>query len=214
VTHIARSWGVSQLAVATVGIFSLTPPGVAGALVQPIGAGICATALVLAASAASGRTAGVLMLAVALASIGLGQILIVQGSFAVGSGWGIAAVLAVALAAVPLLRLAWQTMTSSVRFDASVPARRVSRPEAALLAALVALAVGVGVRPQPVLRLTETSMGRVVARANPVYAPAVAQGSDCATPAPPEPAGPPPSFLLTAPCTDADSAAKPERAPR
>lgn len=64
--------------------------------------------------------------------------------------------------------------------------------------------------PAPSYRLVETSVGRVVGRVHPELAPSLPRGSDCATPAPPEPAGPPPGFVLTAPCADgSDAAPKP-----
>jgi NADH-quinone oxidoreductase subunit M len=82
--------------------------------------------------------------------------------------------------------------------------------ELAMFVPLVALSLWIGLRPAPFVGMLETSMGRVVARVNPDYAPYVAQGSDCATPASPEPSAPPPTFMLTESCADgSDGKAKP-----
>lgn len=56
--------------------------------------------------------------------------------------------------------------------------------------------------PRPLLQRVETSVGRVVARIHPEMAPYLRMGSDCPTAAPPDPAGPPPGFLLVQPCAE------------
>ena len=83
------------------------------------------------------------------------------------------------------------------------------------LAGAYAIAIdGVGPRaaaviyPAPLQRRVETAVGRVVGRVHPELAPGLPRGSDCATPAPPEPAGPPAGFVLTAPCADGSDAAR------
>ena len=77
--------------------------------------------------------------------------------------------------------------------------------ELATFAPLVVLAFWIGLYPAPFLRRIETSVGRVVARVNSVYAPVVAQGADCLTPQKPltqTPPGLPPGFGLAEPCVD------------
>jgi len=56
--------------------------------------------------------------------------------------------------------------------------------------------------PRPLLQRVETSVSRVVARIHPEMAPYLRMGSDCPTAAPPDPAGPPPGFILVQPCAE------------
>ncbi len=59
--------------------------------------------------------------------------------------------------------------------------RDLSLREVVAFAPLLVLAFWIGLYPAPFLRRLETSVGRVVARVNSVYAPVVAQGADCKT---------------------------------
>ena len=76
------------------------------------------------------------------------------------------------------------------------------------LCAVASVTIGIAliahslVTPEPVLRRIETSVGRVVARIHPEMAPHLRLGSDCPTAVPPDPAGPPPGFLLVQPCAE------------
>jgi NADH-quinone oxidoreductase subunit M len=89
--------------------------------------------------------------------------------------------------------------------NASLP--DLSARELATFVPLIVLAVWIGIYPSPFLTRIETSVGRVVARVNQVYGPAVARGADCAAPAQPAAAGNPPAgFTLTAPCAEAAAA--------
>ncbi len=128
--------------------------------------------------------------------------------------WAVAAALGIVLGAVYLLRLYRRTMLGRIANPANASLPDLTLREAATLAPLVALAFWIGLYPSPVLRRLETSVGRVVARVNPVYAPELAQGSDCDTPAKPDPAGPPPVFVLAEPCADgSDAGGKPQPPP-
>jgi NADH-quinone oxidoreductase subunit M len=118
------------------------------------------------------------------------------------SGVMIVAAAAGALAAVALLRIRFQAILGEMR----APARTAVAVAPAVL--LIGFIVWAAVWPAAVLQIVETSVGRAVARANPVYAPVVAQGSDCPTAAPPDPAGPPPVFVLAEPCADGSEPAK------
>ena len=142
----------------------------------------------------------------------VGQKLVLQGVYAVNRWWAAAAGVAIALAAVYLLRLYWHTMSGGAAMMGS-SFRGLTARELAALVPLAALAVAIGIHPAPVLSRLETSVGRVVARVNPAYAPFVAQGSDCATPAPPDPAGPPPVFVLVEPCADGSTPADETKPP-
>jgi hypothetical protein len=64
------------------------------------------------------------------------------------------------------------------------------------------LTLWVAVYPASLARKMETSVNRAMVRVDPAYGPLLAQGSDCPTPAPPDPAGPPAVFVLTESCAD------------
>jgi hypothetical protein len=74
---------------------------------------------------------------------------------------------------------------------------------------LVALAVWIGVYPEPFLRRVQSSVGRVVVRVDPAYGPAVAKAeADCNKPAAPVAVpGAPAGLIVDAPCTDGSTPA-------
>jgi NADH-quinone oxidoreductase subunit M len=234
--RLVAYWSMSQMSLVMLGLCALTPVGITGSLIQQMNHGISAGALLLIAGAIvtretreipaeerSLRTRPILatiLLVMTLSAIGLpalggfvGQKLIIQGVYAVNRWWAAGAGVAVALGAVYLLRLYWRTVFGRAPISAAAGFRALTGREIAALIPLAALAVAIGLYPAPVLSRLETTVGRVVARVNPAYAPFVAQGSDCATPAPPDPAGPPPVFVLVEPCADGSGAATPEAKP-
>ena len=217
---------VSHMAMVMLGMFALTPVGITGSIVQQINHGISTGALFLIVGMAYERRGtreiseygglskvmpvfATVFLVMTMSSIGLpalngfiGEILILQGVYVVNKLWAAAAASGVVLAAAYLLWLYQRTMFGRVENAANASLRDLNGREIAVFVPLLALAVWIGIYPAPVLRRIETSVGRVVARVNPVYGPSVAQGSDCATPAKPDPAGPPPAFVLAEPCAD------------
>jgi NADH-quinone oxidoreductase subunit M len=228
---------VSHMAMAMLGMFALTPAGVTGSIVQQINHGISTGALFLIVGMAYERRGtreisdygglskvmprlATVFLVMTMSAIGLpalngfiGEILILQGVYVVNKLWAAAAASGVVLGAAYLLWLFQRTMFGKVEHAANASLRDLNGREIAVLAPLLALAIWIGIYPAPVLRRIETAVGRVVARANPVYGPVVAQGSDCATPAAPDPAGPPAGFVLAEPCADASESSKPKPKP-
>jgi NADH:ubiquinone oxidoreductase subunit 4 (subunit M) len=129
----------------------------------------------------------------------VGGLLIVKGLYDVNTWWVATAAAGFVLGA----SFAWGYYRTMFR-------RGLTAREMAIALPLLALAIWIAVYPGPVLQRLETSIGRVVARVSPEYASLVAQGSDCPTPARPDPAGPPPGFVLVEPCADgSDAATKP-----
>lgn len=234
--RLVAYWSMSQMSLVMLGLCALTPIGITGSLIQQMNHGISAGALLLLAGAIVTREPGeipaegsslrtgpipaAILLVMTLSAIGVpalggfvGQKLLLQGVYAVNRWWAAGAGAAVALAAVYLLRLYWRTVFGRAHTSAAAAFRDLTGRELAAVIPLAALAVAMGLYPAPVVSRLETSVGRVVARVNPAYAPFVAQGSDCATPAPPDPAGPPPVFVLVEPCADESGAASPAGKP-
>jgi NADH-quinone oxidoreductase subunit M len=226
---------VSQMGLVMLGMFTLTPVGLTGSLVQQINHGISIGALFLIAGMVEERrqtraiaeygglfkvtpVLATVFLIVTMSAIGvpalngfIGERLILQGVYPVNRLWAAAAVAGIVVGAASLLRLYLRTMFGRLDNPANTALRDLTGREVAIFVPVIALALWIGLYPAPVLRRLETSVGRVVARANPAYAPYVAQGSDCATPAPADLAGPPPAFVLAAPCADdSEATAKPK----
>jgi NADH-quinone oxidoreductase subunit M len=225
---------VSHMGMVMLGMFALTPVGITGSIVQQINHGISTGALFLIVGIVYERRQtreisdygglskvmpvfATIFLIMTMSSIGLpslngfiGEILILQGVYVVNKLWAAAAATGIVLGAAYMLWLYQRTMFGRVENPANASLRDLSGREVAIFVPLVALAIWIGLYPAPLLRRLETSVGRVVVRVNAAYGPHVAQGSDCATPAPPDPAGPPPGFLLVQPCADgSDAATKP-----
>jgi hypothetical protein len=120
--------------------------------------------------------------------------------------WAAVAAITLVFVSASTLLLYRRTMPEGASASVAVRVSDLTAHEMGMVAPLVALALWIGVHPAPFVATLETSMGRVVARVNPVYGPTLAQGSDCATPAPSEPSAPPPSFVLTESCADGSDA--------
>jgi NADH-quinone oxidoreductase subunit M len=229
---------VSQMGLIMLGIFALTPAAIAGGVVQQVNHAIVAGALLLLATiphepgpAADipvhrGSQAGTSFFAAALllattAGIGLpglngfvGEILILQGIFGVHRMWAIAAATGAVVSAAGLLRFYRRTMPRSAADPVSGARRDLQGRELAMLFPLLALAVWIGIHPEPVLRTLQSSIGRVAVRVSPVYGPAIAQAeADCSKPAAPVPPSDAPPGLMAAPPCDTPTA-PPASAPR
>jgi NADH-quinone oxidoreductase subunit M len=116
---------------------------------------------------------------------------------------------------VAIVVLAYGSRRQQVAPDAAAGgrARRACAYLAAAAVVLLAAAVVSARLPArgPSARLIETSVGRVIARVDPAYAPLVRQPSDCGTPAAPvEPSSSAPGGWVTAAPCDDPSAAGPE----
>jgi NADH-quinone oxidoreductase subunit M len=155
-------------------------------------------------------------LVMTMSSIGLpalngfiGEILILQGVYVVNKIWAAVAASGIVLGAAYMLWLYQRTMFGKIETPANASLRDLNGRELATFVPLIALAVWIGLYPAPFLRRIETSVGRVVARVHSVYGPAVAKGSDCATPAQ-APAVPiVAGFTMAAPCGEGEQAPAP-----
>jgi NADH-quinone oxidoreductase subunit M len=221
---------VSHMAMVMLGMFALTPVGITGSIVQQINHGISTGALFLIVGIVYERrhtreiseygglskvmpVFAAVFLVMTMSSIGLpalngfiGEVLILQGVFVVNKWWAAVAAIGIILGAAYMLWLYQRTMFGKVDNPANQSLPDLSGRELATFVPLIILAVWIGIYPSPFLRRLETSVGRVVARVNSVYGPAVAKGSDCAAPAPPVASNAPAGFTLAS-CADGTAAA-------
>jgi NADH-quinone oxidoreductase subunit M len=215
---------VSQMAVMMLGLFALTPAGIGISFTQQIGHTFWIAGMLMCAAIVSERTgdsgitaiaglrkrmpilAGLFAIVVAAAAgvfsfVGfLNDASGLRGSMSGHQRWGLVAVAGLfvsLLYLVPLVRRIFAGAPSAV---ANVNGTMSGRDLA--IVPLAAFAVLAGVYPVPVLQRVETSVGRVVARIHPEMTPYLRLGSDCPTAAPPDPAGPPPGFILVQPCAE------------
>ena len=228
---------VSHMAMVMLGMFALNPVGITGSIVQQLNHGISTGALFLLVGVVYDRRhtreiseygglskvmpvyAAIFML-MTLSSIGMpalngfiGELLILQGIFAVSIWWGAVGAAGIVLGAAYMLWLYQRTMFGKVENPKNEALPDVGFREFALFAPLIVLAVWIGLYPSPFLRRLDTSVTRVIARVSPQYAQQAA--ADCATtPAPGQPqpaevvaaAQPAPSgvaaFMGAQPCAD------------
>ena len=225
---------VSHMAMVVLGMFALTPVGITGSLLQQINHGISTGALFLLVGVVYERrhtrdiaeygglskvmpVFATIFLIMTMSSIGLpalngfiGEILILQGVYVVNKLWAAAAASGIVLGAAYMLWLYQRTMFGKIDNPANASLRDLNLREVATFVPLVALAVWIGIYPAPFLWRLETSVGRVVARVNSVYGPAVAKGADCETPAAPAAVpAPPAGFGMAAACGDGTAAQQP-----
>jgi NADH-quinone oxidoreductase subunit M len=229
---------VSHMGMVTLGMFALNPAGITGSVVQQINHGISTGALFLIVGIAYERRRtmdiseygglskvmpafAAIFLVMTMSSIGLpalngfiGELLILQGVYVVNKAWAAVAAAGIVLGAAYMLWLYQRTMFGRIDNPANASLKDLSAREMATLVPLVALAIWIGLYPSPVLRRLESSVGRIVVRVSPVYAPAIARAAaDCDTPAAPAPVpDAPPGMLVTPPCTTgSDPAPSPAR---
>lgn len=212
---------VSQAGLMIVGLFALTPAGIGGSIVRQLGHGIWITGLFACAASVFDRTGSrdvsggtglrrsmpvfaALFYVMALAATALsGPLRFVDEGWRFNRvGWAsLASLAAILLTLSYVLRLLRPTISGEFKGAAGLRPG-LSWRETAILVPLAAIAIGVVISPQPLLQRIETSVGRVVARIHPDMAPYLRLGSDCPTAAPPDPAGPPPGFILVQPCAE------------
>ena len=237
---------VSHMAMVMLGMFALNPVGITGSIVQQLNHGISTGALFLLVGVVYERrhtreiaeygglskvmpVYAAIFLLMTMSSIGLptlngfiGELLILQGVFAVSLTWAAVAASGIVLGAAYMLWLYQRTMFGKVENPKNEALADVGIREFALFAPLIVLAVWIGLYPKPFLDRLNTSVTRVVARVSPQYA-QQRNAADCTTPPPsststPEAvvaaAQPAPSgvegFVEAQPC--ADNTAKPQGA--
>jgi NADH-quinone oxidoreductase subunit M len=218
------------MAMVMLGMFALNPLGVTGSIIQQVNHGISTGALFLIVGIVYERRhtrdiaeygglskvmpvfAAVFMI-MTMSSIGLpalngfiGELLILQGVFPVSKAWAAVAVSGIVLGAAYMLWLYQRTMFGKIDNPANAGLKDLGVRELATFLPLIGLAFWIGLYPAPFLNRIETSVGRVVARVRPEYAPFVQRGSDCLTP-PVSPAsatanGLPDGLVLAVPCAD------------
>jgi NADH-quinone oxidoreductase subunit M len=222
---------VSHMGMVTLGLFALTPVGIAGSLIQQINHGIITGALFFLvgivyerrqtqAIAEYGGLARVMplfatvFLVMTMASIGLpalngfvGEVMILLGVFAVSKAWAAAAAAGIVLGAAYMLWLYQRTMLGRVETPANAALADLSGRELATLLPLVALAVWIGLYPSPILRRLEPSVVRVITRVSPEYGPALVECGAAGAAAPAGASAPPFGMLITAGCEDPSGAA-------
>ncbi len=181
---------VSHLGFVMLGIFSLTPQGIAGGIIQMVNHGLSTGALFLMVGYLYERRhtrqldafggiwkvmpfLGALGLIITLSSAGLpglngfvGEFTILVGSFyspALGSGWfaGISA-LGVILAAVYLFFMFEKVFLGPIKHAANANLKDLSFRETLVLAPIIALIFAIGLFPQPVFNLIQPSVDGLV----------------------------------------------------
>jgi NADH-quinone oxidoreductase subunit M len=228
---------VSHMGLVMLGMFALTPVGITGSIVQQINHAISTGALFLIVGIVYERRQtndiaeyrglskvmpvfATVFLVMTMSSIGLpalngfiGEILILQGLYVVHKTWAAVAASGIVLGAAYMLWLYQRTMFGKIDNPANAAMKDLNAREIATFVPLVALAIWIGIYPEPVLRRLQSSVGRVVIRVNSVYGPAIAKAeADCNRPAAPVVIpGAPAGLMLTPPCetTPATPAPKP-----
>ncbi len=184
---------VSHLGFCTLGIFSLTPNGIAGSVLQQVNHGISTGMLFMVIGviyerrhtrliAEYGGIAHVMprfaiIFAVAmLSSAGLpllngfvGEFTILQGAFEANRIWAAFAVTGVILGAAYLLWLYQRTMLGQVTNGKNLTLHDMSFREVAMFVPLVAWAVWIGVYPKPYFEILQRPVAEIVERVHPGY---------------------------------------------
>ena len=187
---------VSHMGFCTLGIFALTPLGFSGSIIQQINHGISTGALFLIVGVLYERRhtrlitefgglstpmpnfAAIYMI-VTLSSLGMpllngfvGEFTILNGTFEVpkyGPSWAAWAVLGIILGAAYLLWLYQRVMFGNVTNPANENLPDLNAREYATLLPLVALAFWIGLYPQPLFRVLDAPVRRLVEKVNPGY---------------------------------------------
>jgi len=216
---------VSHVCFVVVGAFTLTPDGLTGSVVHQVNHGISIAALFLVAGLIAERAhapslsayggllnpmpfVAALWLLLTLSLVGVpklngfvGAELIAEGVWPVSRVWSIVAATGMGLSGVALVWLFSRTMLGELRSPPGGVLTDLRLSEALVFLPLVALVVGIGIRPAPLLAMVETSVARAILRVSPQFAHEVA---DClAQPLPtPEQSGLLEGMVLAAPCPD------------
>ena len=184
---------VSHLGFCTLGIFALTPNGLAGSVLQQINHGISTGALFLIVGVLYERrhtrmisefgglatpmpNFAAIYLIVSLSSLGMpllngfiGEFTILQGAFQVSKAWAAWGSLGVVLGAAYLLWLYQRVMFGPVTQFANEDLPDLNLREYATLVPLVILAFWIGIYPKPFFALIEKPVQRIVEQVNPNF---------------------------------------------
>ena len=184
---------VSHLGFCTLGIFALTPHGLAGSVLQQINHGISTGALFLIVGILYERrhtrlisefgglstpmpNFAAIYLIISLSSLGMpllngfiGEFTILSGVFEVNKAWAAWGVIGIVLGAAYLLWLYQRVMFGSVTNPANQHLPDLNAREYVTLVPLVLLALWIGVYPKPFFRYLDAPVKQIVERVNPDY---------------------------------------------
>ncbi len=184
---------VSHLGFCTLGIFALTPNGLAGSVLQQINHGISTGALFLIVGVLYERrhtrmisefgglatpmpNFAAIYLIISLSSLGMpllngfiGEFTILQGAFQVSKAWAAWGSLGVVLGAAYLLWLYQRVMFGPVTQFANENLPDLNLREYATLVPLVILAFWIGIYPKPFFALIEKPVQKIVEQVNPNF---------------------------------------------
>jgi len=184
---------VSHLGFCTLGIFALTPQGLAGSVLQQVNHGISTGALFLIVGVLYERrhtrlisefgglatpmpNFAAIYLIISLSSLGMpllngfiGEFTILQGTFVVSKAWAAWATLGIVLGAAYLLWLYQRTMFGPITHDVNKSLPDLNLREYAVLLPLVALAFWIGIYPKPFFAYIEKPVQRIVQQVNPGF---------------------------------------------
>ncbi len=184
---------VSHLGFCTLGIFALTPHGLAGSVIQQINHGISTGALFLIVGVLYERRhtrlisdfgglstpmpnfAAIYMI-VTLSSLGLpllngfiGEFTILRGVFEVSFRWAAWGVLGIVLGAAYLLWLYQRVMFGSVTNASNEHLADLNAREYATFVPLILLAFWIGIYPKPLFTVLDRPVAELVQQVNPGY---------------------------------------------
>jgi NADH-quinone oxidoreductase subunit M len=184
---------VSHLGFCTLGIFALTPNGLAGSVLQQINHGISTGALFLIVGVLYERrhtrlisefgglatpmpNFAAIYLIISLSSLGMpllngfiGEFTILQGAFQVSKAWAAWGTLGVILGAAYLLWLYQRVMFGPVTLPVNEHLPDLNLREMATLVPLVFMAFWIGIYPKPFFSLIEKPVQRIVEQVNPNF---------------------------------------------
>src|SRR5712691_10101270 len=186
---------VSHLGCCTLGIFALTPHGLAGSVLQQINHGLSTGALFLIVGVLYERrhtrmisdfgglptptpNFAAIYLIISLSSLVMsllngviGEFTILQGAFQVSKAWAAWGALGVVLGAAYLLWLYQRVMFGSITQSANEHLPDLNLREYATLVPLVVLAFWIGIYPKPFFALIEKPVENIVRQVNPSFYP-------------------------------------------
>jgi NADH-quinone oxidoreductase subunit M len=184
---------VSHLGFCTLGIFALTPNGLAGSVLQQINHGISTGALFLIVGVLYERrhtrlisefgglatpmpNFAAIYLIISLSSLGMpllngfiGEFTILQGAFQVSKAWAAWGSLGVVLGAAYLLWLYQRVMFGPVTNAINEKLPDLNLREYATLVPLVILAFWIGIYPKPFFAFIEKPVQKIVEQVNPGF---------------------------------------------
>jgi NADH-quinone oxidoreductase subunit M len=184
---------VSHLGFCTLGIFALTPQGLAGSVLQQINHGISTGALFLIVGVLYERrhtrlisefgglatpmpNYAAIYLIITLSSLGMpilngfiGEFTILQGAFVVNKAWAAWGTLGIVLGAAYLLWLYQRVMFGQVTHEVNKTLPDMNMREYAVLLPLVFMAFWIGLYPKPFFSYIDKPVERIVQQVNPGF---------------------------------------------